>query len=173
MSRLIAALLLGILAGLWEVGISGFLPPFLSALKPVIPVMVLFIVASNRVRALTFVLTAAAILDAYTGFTFDFSFIRYALLVFVLDLVLSQFLTNRSVYATAMLAVMARLLDWITLWLFSWIGFGLNKSPYVWQLASNWPLTLLWDMGLTALTFLLIARFTRRFLVNVEASPRL
>lgn len=173
MSRLILASLLGVLAGLWEVGVSGFLPTSLAAFKPIVPIMVIFIVASTRLRALSFAVAAALILDAYTGFAYDFAIIRFALLVFSLDLVLTQFLTNRSVYATAALALMARSLDWFSVWIFSWLGFVFERSPYIWHLPSSWFMTLIWDMGLAALGFLLLARFTRRFVVNVEGLPRL
>lgn len=161
MIRFLLAAVLGVAAGLWEAGAQPFLPPWAS-IEPLLIGTVLFLVLSSRSRALTFVIPGALILEAYRLFAFDLPLLRWIMIVFILDAVAQQFLTNRSVYATVSLAVFARILDWASAWGLALIGRWLDFSPYGWTLPEGWLWTLGWDVLLVALGFLAVAAFGRR-----------
>ncbi len=167
MIRVIVAILLGLLTGLWETAVAPFLSQPWGSFHPIIPISVLLLVASGRTRALAFALPAAAVLDAYMGFTFDLAFVRYAFIMFALELVMRQFLTNRSVYASLLLAILARLLDWATAGVTGWLGVLINATAYGWHLPVGALSVLAWDLVITALGFLVIARFTSRFRIHM------
>lgn len=160
--RLVLVGFIGLALALYEVSVVSFFPPWLQ-LRPLLPMVVLLLVSSSRSRAFTAVLAGALVIDAYTLDHFSLSFIRLPLIVVVLDLIASRFLTNRSIYATAALAVAARLLDWLTDWLLSLFALLLNLHDKMWVIPSAPGFVLVWDVILVSGAFFLIASLTGRF----------
>jgi hypothetical protein len=162
-SRFFLAVLAGLALGFWEVAVYPFLPPLLS-MKPILATVVILLAASGRSRALTTALFAGAMTDLYALDTGDVATIRWAGLVLLLDLVVRQFLTHRSLYAAAALALVGRLIERATAWLFGWFALWIGAAeavPTVWR---GLGFVFLWDMVLVAVGFLAVAFFTRRFL---------
>ncbi len=160
--RWIITILIGVIAGLWEVAVIPFVPAAFSVL-PLLPLSVLLLVSSTRTRALICLMSGAALLDAYHWSHVDVAMIRLALVLLVLDVAANRFLTNRSVYASVALVLVGRAMDWMTAWLFSVIGLWIDPTRYPWHLPTGWPWILLWDAGIVSIGFLLIAAFTGRF----------
>lgn len=160
---------IGLVLAVYEVSVVSFLPPWMQ-LRPLLPMVVLLLVSSSRSRALTAALAGAFVIDAYTLDHFSLSFIRLPLIVLLLDLIASRFLTNRSVYATAALVVAARLLDWLTGWLLSLFALFLNLHDKLWLIPPAPGFVLAWDVLLVSVAFFLIASLTGRFQTRPSGS---
>ncbi len=160
--RLVLAVLLGLLAGLYEVGAVPFLPAW-AGFRPVIPLLALTLVSSRRSRALAFVIGAALAWDAYVLGYFDVAILRLPATVFVLGWIADRFLTNRSVYAAAALAVVARFADWIGAGALSFAAVLFNLHDALWLPPQAPGFVLLWDVVCASFGFLVLASFTGRF----------
>lgn len=153
---------LGLLVALYQASVVSFLPPWLQA-RPFLPFVVLLLVSSSRSRAFVAAMAGACILDAYTLDYFSLALLRLPLIVFILDVIASRLLTNRSVYATAALVVLARAMDWFTAWLLALMAIFLNLHDGVWLMPQAPGFVLLWDVLLSAIGFFLVASLTGRF----------
>ncbi len=160
--RMLLAAVLGLCVALYEVSVVSFLPPWFQ-FHPLLPFIVLLLVSSSRSRALAAALGGAMVLDAYTLDHFSLALVRLPLMVLLLDLIASRFLTNRSVYATAALMIAARLFDWLMSWLFSLAAIFLNMHDGMWVIPSAPGFVLVWDIVITSIIFFLIAGLTGRF----------
>ena len=167
--RLILAGILGLCVALYEISVVSFLPPWLQ-FRPLLPLFVLLLVSSSRSRALAAALAAAFVVDAYTLDHLSLALVRFPLMVFILGLIASRFLTNRSVYATVALVVFARVFDWFTSFVFAWMGIVLNVHDGMWIVPSAPGFVLLWDAAFTAFVFFLIAGLTGRFKTRAGSS---
>lgn len=166
MTRHILAVLLGLLAGVWEVAVWPFLPPFAS-IRPLLPLAVLTLIASGRSRALVTAASAGLLLDLYSVGTFDLATLRWVGLVLLLDVLARHFLTNRSIYSALALVFIGRLVERASAWLFGELSFRLGRSVYEPHIWGSLGSMLLWDLGLVAIGFVLLAFFTRRFVTFV------
>ena len=160
--RWLVVILVGLLAGLWEVSVVPFLPPEF-AFHPILPIAVFLLVSSTRNRAFVGLIIGASVLDAYGWAHLDVAALRLTLVLLILDAVSHRFLTNRSVYATVTLILLGRVLEWFGSFVLSTMGSWLDPSRYPWHLPVEpwWILT--WDALSVTVGFLLIAAFTRRF----------
>ncbi|MFZ2803892.1 MAG: hypothetical protein WA001_01590 [Patescibacteria group bacterium] len=114
--RLLLLIVLGLLAGLFEATTSTLLPSPFSALRPIIPVIVGFIVLQRPESAYAFAVSAGAAMDLFTVGPSTLAFVRLLLIAFAIAVVAERVLTNHSLYAAMALTVLARILDWV--WLF-------------------------------------------------------
>ncbi len=168
MSRYLWAVALGLIAGLWEVAVRPFLPSILG-LRPLLPLVVLFMVSGKRRHVLACAIAGAFLIDLFSISTPDLALLRYIGIVFALGFVSHHFLTNRSLYASLGLVVLGRLLEFVSAWLFGtvifWLGGGESwvRSP---SLFISWG----WDVVLVGAGFLLLTAFTRRSSVTIRAS---
>lgn len=160
--RWLVVILIGILAGLWEVAVIPFLPPELS-FRPLLPFAVLVLVSSVRGRAFGMLIAGAFVLDTYGWAHIDVASLRLTIVLLILDLISLRFLTNRSVYASVALVLIGRILDWLGSMVLSTLGGWLDPTRYPWQLPVEPWWILAWDAASVALGFLLLAAFTRRF----------
>ena len=160
--RWFVVILIGLVAGLWEISVTPFLLPEF-AWHPLLPLTILLLVSSVRGRAFVCLISGAALLDAYGWSYFDVATLRLALVLLILDAIAQRFLTNRSVYASVALVLIGRLLEWLGSFVLSAIGSWLDPSRYAWHLPVEAWWVLLLDAMSVAIGFLLIAFFTRRF----------
>ncbi|MCC7522300.1 hypothetical protein IT407_00645 [Candidatus Uhrbacteria bacterium] len=170
--RWVLAIAVGLLAGVWEAGMLPFVDgPF--SFRPILPIAVILLVSSSRGKAYAAALSGAAFLDAYGWSSADMHMLRYMLILFILDLAAERLLTNRSVYAASAMAFSARILDIISSFITGTAGYFIGFSSEPWHLPSNILWTMLWDMGITAATFLVIAGLTKRFVTVARSDQRL
>lgn len=169
MIRILAVAVFGLLFALYEVAVVSFLPPWV-ALRPLLPFCVMLVVGSTRSRALAAALAGGLVLDAYALGHVEFALVRLPITVLLLAFTAGRVLTNRSVYATAALAVLARLLDWSGAWLFSAVTVFLNVGDRFWSFPTAPVAILAWDVLSTAVAFLLLASFTGRFMTRPTSS---
>ncbi len=160
--RWIVAIVLGLLAGLWEVSVLPFLPPAFS-IHPLLPLVVLLLVSSIRGRAFASLIAGSIMIDAYNWTLIDIAVLRLPLVLIVLSAVSHRFLTNRSVYASVALVLIGRLLEWFSSAVISAIGGWLDPALYPWHLPIEPWWVLIWDIVFVAIGFLMLNAFTRRF----------
>ncbi len=150
--------------------------PFVDApfaFRPILPLAVILLVSSSRGKAFAAALAGAAFLDAYGWSPADMYMLRYIIILFVLDLAAERLLTNRSVYAASAMALAARILDLITAAFVGTVGYFIGFSTEPWHIPSHILWTCLWDMGITAAAFLIIASLTKRFVTTGRGDHRL
>lgn len=171
MRRLLVVLVLGCLAGLWEIAIGPFLPSWAS-IHFLLPVSILILIGSDRTKALVFVCVGALLIDVYAISTVDFAFIRVALLILFLDFLLRQWLTNRSLYVAIGLVCVARLIDQGLYWLFGSVVSLFSSTLYGFPSFRLSVSTFVWDILIVAVGFLVLAAFTRRLSSLFHRSSR-
>ena len=166
MRRIILAALLGALAGLWEVAVRPFLPvPFMF--RPLLMIVVMLLLVSRRSRAVAAAIAGAAIMDLYALPVFDFSLLRWLLLIFCLDLLIRHVLTHRSWYATVSLVLVGRLLEYSTAWLIGQASFWIGISDTPWSRDVHWWIPVIWDVGFVSLVFFILVFLTQRFVTHI------
>lgn len=153
MRKLILAALLGLCAGLIEVG-GSLMTPWLSW-RPLLALVVVLLLASERSRTFAAALGGALLIDAYSIGAFNAALLRWIILVFILDFLARHLLTNRSLTAALAMTLAGRLLERFSSWIF---GGGLYGLGWI----------LLWDGVAVTAGFLLLAFFTKRFLPAVR-----
>lgn len=94
--------------------------------------------------------------------------------MFVLGFVSDRFLTNRSVYATAALAIVARFAEWIGAWSVSFAAVFLTMHDSLRIPPPAPAFILLWDVVAVSLGFLVLVSFTGRFVTRPDSpyAPR-
>jgi cell shape-determining protein MreD len=169
MRRWLIVVLLGLVAAVWEVAVAPFLPGPLS-LSPLWPLVVILLVSSKRSRAIVVAVCGGLVVDAYAASVIPWLTLRLLAGVLILDVVHQQFLTNRSLYATVALAVLARFIDVLGLFFLYLVRLGFSVHA-LWIAPSVW--TWMWDVVLCAVGFLLIAAATRRYLPYGRSPDRM
>lgn len=165
--RLILAAIVGLCAALYEVGAVSFFPPW-AGFRPLMPLIVLALVTGSRSRAVAMAVGGALVLDAYALDRFDFALVRLPAAAFFLAFVSERFLTNRSVYATAALALCGRLFDWMSAWALGWLAFLLDLHGRLWASPPAPLAVLAWDAIGVSVAFFLLAVFSGRFLTRPD-----
>lgn len=163
MARFLFSILIGFLCGLWEAGVSPFLPGVFS-IHPLLPVLVLFVIASGRSRSLAAAFAGGVMIDLFQPGFSDAAFLRYVLVVLLLDVISRHWLTNRSIYSAAALVLAGRFMERISAWLIGVLFQVLDFTPYAWSVGARGWIPYFWDAAIVALGFLGIAILTKRFL---------
>lgn len=167
MRQIFFAGLLGLMAGIWEVAVR----PFVSTpwtFRPLLPLVVILLVASRRSRALAAAIGGAVIIDLYALPVFDFALVRWVFLVFLLNFLIHRVLTHRSLYAAVTLAVVGRLVERVSAWILGKVMIWIGASDFSWSGDAVWWIPFVWDIGFVAALFLILAFLTQRFLTFIH-----
>ena len=167
MKTWLPALLLGTLAGLWEAAALPFLPSWM-AVRPLLPLLVVFLVINVRRPTKPMAVIGALFIDVFAVAAPDLAVIRYLVICYVLDAVAQRWLTNRSLYTSLGLVVIGRILEQGSAWMFGTLVSRLTHAPSPWMAAAPFFSTLVWDLLIVGISFLIIAFFTRRFTTAVR-----
>lgn len=165
MTKYLFAALLGVVVAIWEVAVRGHLPPY-APLPALVPLATLLIVTSRPLRAYTAVAVAALIIGLFQV-SFDLPLLRWIGIVFILDYVSRQWLTNRSIYSSVILGLSAQLLDWASHALVSALAGLVRDGILIWTPTYPWLATLVWDTLIIAVVFLIVAGKTKRFSLSM------
>lgn len=160
--RILLAVLAGLMAGIFEVAVSPFLPVW-ADIRPLFPLLAVLIVSSSRSRVYAAAVAGALVIEAYAIATPDAPLFRIIVVALLMDLVARRFLTNRSVYATAALAFFGGFVSWILVVAISGTAIALGLADGPWSPPGIPFISLVWDMILTGAVFLSVAAFTARF----------
>ena len=121
---------------------------------------------------MVFAAIAGFLLDLFSVGPTTFAFARLVVVVALVSLLSITVLTNRSMYATAVLVTAARCLDRLWILASSAIATVLFHVPVPVEPLQALGITLLWDVGIVSVCFIVVASFTRRFLVTEPLSTR-
>ncbi|MEO5927295.1 MAG: hypothetical protein ABIO72_01200 [Patescibacteria group bacterium] len=168
----IIVVLAAIVSALLEACFLPFLPAPWRDIRPILELAVLFVVLSSPRGALVFAGIAGILVDLFRVDAGTFAFGRYITVVVVMILLSQTVLTNRSVYATGALVIAARLVDRLWLSLVHFFGTSLFRLDIRVEPLLSFGTTILWDIGLMTAAFILLALFTRRFLVTITRHSR-
>lgn len=170
--RWVLLVIAAILVGLFELSFVSFLPEPWRGFRPILDVVVLCVILGRPRVAMVFGAVAGATLDLFpVEGTFAAS-IRLLLIAAALSLLAETVLTNRSVYATGVLIITARTIEYL------WLLVAASVAHLVSSTAASIPpisavfTTLVWDVVVMSIVFIAIAQFTRRFLVSAANDNR-
>lgn len=161
-----------VVVGTFEATFVTLLPAPWREFRPIIDLTVLLIVIDRPRAALVFAALAGLILDAFGLGNGVFAFARFLLVASAVWALSESVITNRSVYASAALVVGARLINRLWIWIAGLAGTGLFRWEIQQEPLSSLVVTILWDLGTVSFVFMLLAFFTRRFLMSVARPNR-
>jgi hypothetical protein len=168
----IVVVLSAIVAAFLEACFLPFLPAPWRDIRPILELAALFVVLSSPRGALVFAGIAGILVDLFRIDAGTFAFGRYIVVILLMILLSQTVLTNRSVYATGALVILARLADRVWLMLVQTIGTSLFRLDIRIEPFRSFLTTVAWDIGLMTVAFIALAFFTRRFLVTVSRNTR-
>ena len=158
--------LLAVLFGLFETSVSVFLPSPWSEIRPLLGIAILLVSLGKRNYAIIFGVVGGFVIDLFLMQDGLFAVGRMLVVVLLAALLSQTVLTNRSVYATTVLVIVARFIE--RLWVV--VGNGLlvllfHSSSHSLSLKSI-LYVMAWDIVFVSLLFLIIASFTKRLLMT-------
>ncbi|MFA5935366.1 MAG: hypothetical protein WC787_00705 [Patescibacteria group bacterium] len=159
-------------AAMLEASFLPFLPSPWREIRPVLQIAVIFVVLNSPRGALVYAGIAGLLLDIFRLDSGTFAFGRLIAVTLLMILLSDTVLTNRSVYATVALSLVARFADRIWLWIVHAIGTNIFRMDIRIEPLTSLFLSIAWDIGLISLVFVLLAVFTRRFMVTAPRSRR-
>jgi len=113
-------------------------------------------------------LTATMLIGLYQVFHFDLIVFRWVGIVLIIISLSRYWLTNRSVYSSVALGIIAQFLDWGSHYAISRAGILFTDFTRGWVPQYIWYMTLFYDVVLISLGFFFIARMTSRFQISVQ-----
>lgn len=156
--------------GIYESSFASAAPAPLSYIRP-LPAFLVLLVLLNRQKA-------AYVAAGLAGMTADllaagppgYVFVRWLLAVCVIDALSETVVTNRSLFAAAILVTAARLSDGILILMgmvfFDWV----LRMPWDAGSLTAWLGSYFFDLVAVTAMFVVLTMFTRRFLVTVNAA---
>lgn len=154
--------------GLLQASFFSILPTPWRELQPVLPFATILVVLHRPRAALVFAAIAGFAVDLFSPGASRFAYAEYLLIAAAVAFLSETVLTNRSVYAAAALAAVARGLSRLWDVGVSAVSAVLFKTAAPFEPAVSFLITLGWDLAVVATLFFLLAHFTRRFLITVS-----
>lgn len=164
----ILVFLLAIIVGSFEATFVTLLPSPWREFHPVLNVAVILVIVNRARPALLYSAVAGLVLDTFSQDMGAFALARVLVITFTLWILSESVITNRSVYASIALVIVARLIDKIWILIAHLLGNGLFRWDIQQEPIGSALLTFGWDVAIVGLSFILIASFTRRFLMPVS-----
>lgn len=159
-------------AAMYEAVFMPFLPSPWHEIRPIIHIAVLLVVLNHPRAALVYAGVTGLLLDIFRVDVGTFSIGRLIAVTLLLIVLAETVLTNRSIYATAVLVLLARCADRIWIWIVHAIGSAVFQLDIRIEPLRSVLITMGWDIALISLAFLVLAIFTRRFLVTISRGSR-
>ena len=153
---------------LYESIFLGSAPFPLAVIKPIFTIVVILLILNRSNAAYVVAGVAGVLVDIKSPLPTGFAGVRWLLVVICLDAILERTMTNRSLYSAVLLVLCARCLDRILLTIISWFSGAFLNAPIAMDTWKTFFLTVGSDMVITALCFLGIFLFTRRFMTTVS-----
>jgi len=166
--RIILVIGLAIVAGVFESTALTLLPWPLTAIRPILPLIVFFIVMERSPEAVLFAGMSGAVLDLFALERSGFAVGRLILIALLLSFLAVSILTNRSVYSAIALVWFGRSVEW------GWLGLQSRIPPYSTNaiaLAPGWRdvgFSMGFDLLLATVLFLCGILLFRRFSVRSQ-----
>ena len=167
MTRTLLIIILGIFVGLWEVAARPMLPGGFH-FPILLPVVILTVITTKPSRALLLTFSATSVMSLYQIFHFDLIVFRWIAIVLIIIFLSKYWLTNRSVYSSMALGIIAQIFDWTSQYVLSRLGILFTHFGRGWMPQYAWYMTMFYDIVLIALGFIVIARMTNKFQLSVQ-----
>lgn len=158
-----------IVAGIFELSFASFFQEPFRSIHPILDLVVLAVVLARPRHAMIFAVVAGLVLDLFPVDGSTASALRFLVITTIVMGISQTVLTNRSVYATGLLVIAARGMDILWLRVAGFISGQLfsRSLPSVSFVSLGW--TLLWDIAIVSTMFVIVAVFTRRFMISAPA----
>src|SRR3989344_6425926 len=160
--RRLLIVLASILAALFDVTISSWLPGSFGAIRVALPLVIVLAAFSSLERALTAAIVGGMIMDLFLP-SFGAIMVRYVLIAFIIRGLAQTYVTNRSIIGSLALGIMGVITDRLLLLLAVAVR-GLMPLPFIPEAHPPLFAEFFWIMIVMVLTFVLLAAFTRRFM---------
>jgi len=163
--RFLILILLGLSLGFFETNVSPFFPTPWNGFLPVLGALTLLVSIGKGREALILACAAGLILDLFLADPAFFALARFPIITALMVALSRTVLTNRSVYASVLLVIAARLADRL------WIAGGTLASSLLFQGTIPYrPFVetiriAAWDVALVTVGFLGVVFFTKRFVM--------
>jgi len=154
--------ILGFIVGMYEATIRTFLPIPLNYLTFLLPFLVLFVVIERTRYAYAFAAAAGLMMDLYSIECTGLQIWRLLLIVAILDATAKSVLTNRSIYATSALIVLAGILDFISSYVVSVFFRWYSACPEINLIWRDIALTLVLETAVCGVLFFIGVRVFKR-----------
>lgn len=161
--------LAAVTAGFYESSLLSSAPFPLNIIKPIFPACIMMMLLNRPTAAYVGVAIAGLIADLLAPVPLGFAAARWLIVLVCADAISERVMTNRSMYAAAILVASARLLDAVLAEAGAFVSKHILERTVA---AVAWPMlwqTVAADILMTGMVFLGVTVFTRRFLVSVRS----
>jgi len=155
-------------AGIYESAFLGSAPFPFYYLHPVLPCCVLFFLLNRRLAAYATAGLSGAVIDLMSAGSPGLVTVRWLCVMLMIDLLAEGVATNRSLYASMLLVGAARLADRVLWLMVTWSLHFLFRLDLAMESWTRFLGILGVDLALTALFFVAISLFTKRFVISVS-----
>lgn len=161
-----------VFCALLEATFLTLLPSPWREFHPLLDIIILLIVLNRVQGACVYAGIAGFLIDSLRVEGGALAVMRYVLLALAISVVSKTILTNRSLYVTTALVIVARCLDRMWLWI-----ANLLSVPFLHEMVARQPwtsffITIVWDVCLLSIIFLTLNVFTRYFVVTAPSARR-
>ena len=154
--------------GIYESAFLGSAPFPFYLLHPILPACVLLLMLNKRLPAYLAVGVAGTLVDLLSAAPAGWVTIRWLCVLLVVDLLSESVATNRSLYAAMALVGSARLLDRVLGQIISWFALIFLHQTIILGSWTAWLGSAIVDQACTAMVFILITLFTKRFVIAIN-----
>jgi len=154
-------------AGLYEGSMVGSMPAVFAYIHPVLPVLIMFFLVKRPQAAYLTAGIAGLTVDLISAMPTGFTMARWLIAAFCIDLVSEHVITNRSLYGSWALVLIARLSEIALLGLTYVFFIFVLERELVLHDYRVYIYTVFIDMLMVSLLFLTTSLLTKRFLTFV------
>lgn len=166
-TKWIVIIFAAVFAGLFQATFFSLLPQPYREIQPVLILCVLGVALNRSDAALVFAVISGLMIDLFTVGGGFLAFAEQAIVISAITTIADKVLTNRSVYSAAALLLSARFMSYVWFSSMSFFSRLLFKTQIMVQPIHSLLVTMLWDAVLMSAIFMMLAFFTRRFLVSI------
>ena len=157
---------LGILLGLFEASFRSFFPSPFVHLRPLLPIMVLYVVFGRWERAIWLGFVGGLLIELFGLPRATLAEIRFPLIAWLLAVTSERVFTNASMYAAMAMGLIARSVD--TLWI--WGALRVQGVPFSAAIdLSAFGQTLAIDLACIVALFLLQTLFRKGWMMTAHS----
>lgn len=159
--------LIAVLFGLWDATIAPWFPGLLATVTFSLPFVTVLATFSREERAITAAIASGIMLDIFLPSNAGFVSVRYLIIAMFIFLLQQRLFTNRSLIAVSVLGAIACVSDRLLLLVFTQLQHLLGRTVIP-EASSPLLAEVAWIVFVMAITFLLFAAFSKRFLPLVS-----
>jgi cell shape-determining protein MreD len=164
--RRFLVVVLGLLAGIFDVAAASWFPGMWNAVHAALPLVIVLAVFSSRERAFTAAAAAGLAQDVFLP-SFGLVTLRLILVAFLIHALAQRFFSNRSLTGSLALGFAGTAVDAAALWALLIAARFWAAGSFVPEVRAGFISESVWTMMVMAAAFFAVAALTRRFLPPV------